>query len=135
MYMKEQKKKIFQQALDEIEKDDNILFMEDVCTELPISKPTMYDWWPPESKEYKKIWEKINVNRIKVKKYIRLKLRVSGKAGELLALYRMICTEEERRQINQQYVDMSGKMDFSNIKIGFVETGKKLASDEDEIED
>lgn len=133
MYSKKEKEKIYKKALDEIEKDDNILFMDDVCTELPISKKTMYEWWPPQSEEYKQIWAKINVNRIKVKKYIRLKLRVSGKAGELLALYRMICTEEERRQINQQYVDMSAKMDFSNVKIGFVDTGKDLADDEDEI--
>lgn len=134
MYSKKDKRAIFQKAVEAIQADDNILFMDDVCTELPIAKKTMYEWWPPKSDEYNKIWELINQNRIKVKKFIRLKLRVSGKASELLALYRMICTEEERRAINQQYVDMQQTMDFNNLTIGFVHTDKKLASSEDEVE-
>ena len=79
--------------------------------------------------------DKIQENRIEVKKYIRLKLRLSGKAAELLSLYRMICTDEERRAINQQYVEMSGQMD-NKVQIEFVGSGKgkRLAHSEDEVD-
>lgn len=99
---------MLEKALEEIEKDDNILFIEDVVAACGVSKATFYKYITKGSEEYEQIWAKILDNRIEVKKYIRLKLRLSGKAAELLALYRMICTDEERRIINQQYVEMSG---------------------------
>jgi hypothetical protein len=100
-----------------------------------VSKATFYKYITKGSEEYEQIWAKILDNRIEVKKYIRLKLRLSGKAAELLALYRMICTDEERRIINQQYVEMSGQMD-NNVQIEFVGSGekRKLAHSEDEVD-
>lgn len=133
MYKEEDKKKIYEQAKSVIESDDNILFIDDVVAELPISKPTFYSWWPKGSAEYDELLGMINTNRIKVKRYIRLKLRISGRAAELLSLYRMICTEEERRDINQNYVDVKGNID-NNIKIGFVEAGVEPVSSEEEVD-
>lgn len=126
---------MLEKALEEIEKDDNILFIEDVVAACGVSKATFYKYIPKGSEEYEQIWAKILDNRIEVKKYIRLKLRLSGKAAELLALYRMICTDEERRKINQQYVEMSGQMD-NNVQIEFVGSGekRKLAHSEDEVD-
>ncbi len=126
---------MLEKALEEIEKDDNILFIEDVVAACGVSKATFYKYIPKGSEEYEQIWAKILDNRIEVKKYIRLKLRLSGKAAELLALYRMICTDEERRIINQQYVEMSGQMD-NNVQIEFVGSGekRKLAHSEDEVD-
>lgn len=126
---------MLEKALEEIEKDDNILFIEDVVAACGVSKTTFYKYIPKGSEEYEQIWAKILDNRIEVKKYIRLKLRLSGKAAELLALYRMICTDEERRIINQQYVEMSGQMD-NNVQIEFVGSGekRKLAHSEDEVD-
>lgn len=127
--------RMLEKALEEIEKDDNILFIEDVVAACGVSKTTFYKYIPKGSEEYEQIWAKILDNRIEVKKYIRLKLRLSGKAAELLALYRMICTDEERRIINQQYVEMSGQMD-NNVQIEFVGSGekRKLAHSEDEVD-
>lgn len=126
---------MLEKALEEIEKDDNILFIEDVVAACGVSKKTFYKYIPKGSEEYEQIWAKILDNRIKVKKDIRKKLRLSGKAAELLALYRMICTDEERRIINQQYVEMSGQMD-NNVQIEFVGSGekRKLAHSEDEVD-
>ena len=127
--------RMLEKALEEIEKDDNILFIEDVVAACGVSKRTFYKYIPKGSEEYKKVWDAITDNRIKVKKDIRSKLRLSGKAAELLALYRMICTDEERRIINQQYVEMSGQMD-NNVQIEFVGSGekRKLAHSEDEVD-
>lgn len=128
-------KKLLEKAQEEIEKDDNILFIEDVVAACGVSKKTFYKYIVKDSEEYREIWDKIQENRIEVKKYIRLKLRLSGKAAELLSLYRMICTDEERRAINQQYVEMSGQMD-NKVQIEFVGSGKgkRLAHSEDEVD-
>lgn len=133
MYSDKDKKKIFGQAKNSIINDDNILFIDDVISEIPISKPKFYAWFPKGSKEYNEIWDLIIRNRIKVKKHIRLKLRVSGKASELLALYRMICEEDERRAINQNYTEVSGKIE-NKIEIGFVGSDFAPVNDESEVD-
>lgn len=132
MYKEKDKKKIYEQAKNVIESDDNILFLDDVVAELPISKPTFYSWWPKDSDKYNELQALINTNRVKVKRYIRLKLRISGKAAELLSLYRMICTEDERRAINQNYIDVKANVD-NKIEIGFIETGVEPVNDESEV--
>lgn len=125
---------ILAKAIEELERDDNILFMDDVIASVGVSKPTFYTYIEKGGPEYNEIWERITANRINVKKYIRLKLRVSGKAAELLALYRMIATDEERKAINQQYVEMSGGVD-NNVQIEFVGgSGRGLAHSEDEVD-
>lgn len=125
---------ILAKAIEELERDDNILFMDDVIASVGVSKPTFYTYIEKDGPEYNEIWERITANRINVKKYIRLKLRVSGKAAELLALYRMIATDEERKAINQQYVEMSGGVD-NNVQIEFVGgSGRGLAHSEDEVD-
>ena len=133
MYKAEDKKKIYEQAKGIINGDDNVLFLDDVIAELPISKPTFYKWFPKDSDKYGELLRLINSNRVKVKRYIRLKLRISGKASELLALYRMICTDEERKAIAQNYVDINGNVN-SKIEIGFVSTDHQPAESEDEVE-
>ena len=127
--------KLLAKALDEIAKDDNILFIEDVVAACGVGKTTFYRYIPKDSEEYRQVWSKIQENRIEVKKFIRLKLRLSGKAAELLALYRMICTDEERRVINQQYMEMSGTLD-NFVQVEFVSSGKgkRLAHSEDEVD-
>lgn len=127
--------KLLAKALDEIAKDDNILFIEDVVAACGVGKTTFYRYIPKDSEEYRQVWSKIQENRIEVKKFIRLKLRLSGKAAELLALYRMICTDEERRAINQQYMEMSGTLD-NFVQVEFVSSGKgkRLAHSEDEVD-
>jgi AcrR family transcriptional regulator len=127
--------KLLAKALDEIAKDDNILFIEDVVAACGVGKTTFYRYIPKDSEEYRQVWSKIQENRVVVKKDIRMELRLSGKAAELLALYRMICTDEERRAINQQYYEMSGQMD-NNVQIEFVGSGgkRKLAHSEDEVD-
>ncbi len=99
------KKEIFKQALEAIEKN-NLFFIEDVVAWLPISKPTLYEFFPLESNELNTIKDLLNINKTKTKSAIRAKLFKSDKAGELLALYRLICTPEEHRLLNQNYIEM-----------------------------
>ena len=102
------KDEIFKQALEAIEKN-NLFFIEDLVAWLPISKPTLYEFFPLESNELNSIKNLLNINKTKTKSAIRAKLFKSDKAGELLALYRLICTPEEHRLLNQNYTELTGK--------------------------
>ena len=54
------------------------------------------------------------------------KLYKGDKAAELLALYRLICTPEERQNLNQSYID-------HNVRVKGIKFGKD-AEDEEVIE-
>jgi hypothetical protein len=99
------KKKIYKQACEAVEKN-NLFFVEDIVAWLPISKATLYEFFPLESDELNNLKNLLNINKTKTKSAIRAKLFKSDKAGELLALYRLICDNEERQKLNQQYIEM-----------------------------
>jgi hypothetical protein len=104
------KKKIYKQACEAVEKN-NLFFVEDIVAWLPISKATLYEFFPLESDELNNLKNLLNINKTKTKSAIRAKLFKSDKAGELLALYRLICDDEERQKLNQQYIEMRQKHD------------------------
>ena len=102
------KGKIFEQAKEAIAKN-NLFFIEDIVAFLPISKKTYYEYFPLESDESNELKEMLELNKIKTKSSIRAKLYKGEKAAELLALYRLICTNEERQMLNQNYIDITSK--------------------------
>ena len=102
------KGKIFEQAKEAI-KNNNLFFIEDIVAFLPISKKTYYEYFPLESDESNELKEMLELNKIKTKSAIRAKLYKGEKAAELLALYRLICTNEERQMLNQNYIDITSK--------------------------
>ena len=106
------KKKIFEQAKKAI-KANNLFFVEDVVAYIPISKKTFYEWWPTDSDECNTLKEHLEENKIIAKVGIRQKLAQGEKAAELLALYRLICTPEEHRLLNQQYVENKTTLDIT----------------------
>ena len=102
------KAKIYEQAKEQIAKH-NLFFIEDIVAFLPCAKPTFYDFFPIDSNEMNTLKAMLEENKIKTKSSIRAKLFKSGKASELLALYRLICTPDEHRLLNQQYQEITGK--------------------------
>ena len=102
------KKDLFEQAKKAI-KENNLFFFSDVIAFLPCHTDTFYQYFRPESKEHSELRSMLENNKIKTKSAIRAKLFKSQKAGELLALYRLICTPEEHRLLNQQYVEQTIK--------------------------
>lgn len=102
------KKEIYEKALNAA-KENNLFFIEDIIAWLPISKPTFYVFFPIDSNEINNIKAVLEDNKTKTKSAIRAKLFKSDKAGELLALYRLICTPEEHRLLNQNYTELTGK--------------------------
>ena len=62
-----------------------------------------------DTTEYNNLKDLLEQNKIRTKSAIRAKLYKSPKASELLALYRLICTPEERKMLNQNYIELTGK--------------------------
>ena len=100
--------KLYQQAQTAI-KENNLFFIEDVVAFIPCSKPTFYEHFPIDSNELNNLKDLLGKNKIRTKAAIRAKLYKSPKASELLALYRLICTPEERKMLNQNYIELTGK--------------------------
>ena len=112
------KNKLYEQSKEAIEKN-NLFFIEDIVAWLPCSKATFYEYFPVDSDELNELKGMLEDNKIRTKSSIRAKLFRSEKAGELLALYRLICTPEERRMLNQSYLEVESNK--SNINITFVD--------------
>ncbi len=99
------KTKIFEQAKQLISSNKSVFFIEDIIAYLPLSKPTFYEFYPVESNELNELKELLEKNKVVEKLEIRSKLKKGEKAAELLSLYRLICTNEERQMLNQQYIE------------------------------
>lgn len=102
------KKKLYDDAVEQIKKH-NLFFIQDIVAFIPCSKQTFYDYFPVDSDELDTLKELLDDNKVKTKSSIRAKLWKSSKASELLALYRLIATQEEHQKLNQSYIDHTTK--------------------------
>lgn len=97
---------LYKKALLEIEKK-NLIFISDVIDVLGISKDTFYNHFPTESDESDAIKEAIQKKRIEMKSSIRSKLYGSNSSTALIALYKLLATDEELARLNN--VDVTSK--------------------------
>lgn len=100
--------KILVKAKENIVKH-RLFFIDDVISYSGISKQTFYDFFKVDSDELDDIKELLNKNKVEVKVSIRQKLFKGNKASELLALYKLICTDEERKALSINYTDITNK--------------------------
>jgi len=100
------KNKIYNQVKEAIEKH-NLFFIEDIVAFIPCGRSWFYENFKDGTDEMDTIKEMLDQNKIRTKSSIRAKLYKSEKAGELLALYRLIATPEEHRKLNQSYIGHS----------------------------
>jgi len=91
------KKTIFRKAKAIIKKDEEIIFIEDLCLSLGIAKKTFYEYFPIESNEINELKEAILQNKTTKKKKLRTKWADSDNATLNICLYKLLSTEEERR--------------------------------------
>ena len=95
------KAKIFEQAKQVIS-EHNLFFIEDIVAWLPCDKTTFYRFFPIDCNEYNTLKRMLDANKIKTKSGIRAKL-YKEKGTSLIALYKMICTDDERRALSLTY--------------------------------
>lgn len=107
------KEDIFIQAKEAIA-NNNLFFIEDIVAWLPCDKTTFYRFFPPDCNEYNELKRMLDDNKIKTKAGIRAKL-YKGKGGDLIALYKMIGTDEERKALSMTYQESKHKVDAQMI--------------------
>ena len=98
------KKELYRKSLELID-SHNLFFISDVSSYLGISRETFYKHFPLDSDEMDTIKDAIEKNKAKIKVSIRSKLHKSTSPTGLLALYKLICTDEERKALSMQYND------------------------------
>lgn len=108
------KDKLYNQAIKAIE-DNNLFFVEDIISMVSCSKPTFYDYFKVDSDELNTLKELLDANKIAMKVKLRNKLANGDKAAEILALYKLIATEDERRALSMQHIDHTTQGEKVNI--------------------
>lgn len=112
--------KIFKQAQDVI-REHNLFFIEDIVAWLPCDKTTFYRFFPTECNEYNTLKKLLEDNKVRMKTSIRAKL-YKGKGADLIALYKMICTDEERKAIAMvNKTDLTSGDEPLNVKFEIVD--------------
>jgi hypothetical protein len=106
---------LYERALQEIDAN-NLFFVEDIVAYLGIAKSTFYDHFPEDSDESNDIKERLNKNKMKTKVSIRSKLHKSTSPAGLLALYKLLATNDERRALSMEYREHSGEMKLTAPK-------------------
>ena len=96
------RKKIFEQAKEAITKH-KLFFVEDIVAFLPCSKPTFYDFFPPDSNELNELKELLETNRTELKVSMRSKWYKSNAPALQMALMKLIATPEELKRLSMQY--------------------------------
>ena len=99
-------KKLFDKAMA-IAKQDGVYFIEDIVALLPCSKPTFYAHFTDDSNELNAIKEQLAENKVSAKVRIRMKLENGEKAAELIALYKLIANDEERKALSMNHTDIT----------------------------
>ena len=92
------KDEIYKQAT-ELSKKMGFFFVQDLIDYLCISKPTFYDFFPPDSNELNYLKENLYKNRIVQKISLRKKMS-EGRSTDLIALYKLIGNDYERKVLS-----------------------------------
>lgn len=100
------RKKIYNQAIQKIQ-SKKLFFVEDVIGVLPVARATFYDFFPPDSDELNTIKDHLAENRVDIKVNLRKKMLDSSNPAALLGLYKLVCTDEERRMLSMTEVKVS----------------------------
>jgi len=93
------KEKIFSDAKQLIE-DENLYFIEDIVSLLPLTKPTFYDFFQVDSNELNELKGMLDKNRVFAKSQMRKKWKDAEAPALQIALMKLICTDEEAHRLN-----------------------------------
>ena len=110
------KAKIYEQA-KELTVKHKLFFIEDIVAMLPCSKPTFYEMFPLESNELNELKDLIDTNRISIKVGLRKKWNDSDAPALQLSLYKLICSNEERKNLSMTHNDITSDGEKLTIKV------------------
>ena len=103
-----------QKAIEAIEKN-KLIFVEDICAYIGISKPCFYDHFRPDSNDFNELSDLLEKNKISLKVSIRKKWFDSDRDTGLMALYKLCSTPEEHKKLQQNYTDVTTNNESLNV--------------------
>ena len=95
--------------------EKKLIYMEEVISFLPISKPTFYDFFEPESNELNLLKELIEQGKTERKQGLREKWYEGENATTQLALYKLLGTEEEAHRLNGSKQELKSNTTNTNF--------------------
>jgi hypothetical protein len=113
-------KELLKKAIDAIQ-EKKLFFIEDIITMLPCDKTTFYRHFRVGGEELDMIKAELEKNRVAIKTSMRKKWFESSNPTLQIALMKLICTDEERKKISNNYIEQteSGGSETNQIfKIG-----------------
>ena len=112
--------KIFEQAKEVLHKND-VLFIEELISMLPLSKGSFYNFYPVNSDAYNEITEAIDTNKVRMQSKLYRKWFDSESPALQIALMKLIASESQAHRINgsRQSIDhtTNGKT-FNILNLG-----------------
>jgi hypothetical protein len=99
------KEELEKQALEAI-KEHGLVFIEEIVSFLPCSKPTFYEHGLNELDSIK---EAITYNKVSKKAKLRKNWEYSENATLNISLYKLLANEEELQRLSVQKLEHSGK--------------------------
>ena len=120
------KDKLLDQSIDAVRKH-KLFFIEDIMGFVPCNRSTWYNLFPAGSDELDTIKEELEKNKISIKVSLRKRFYDGDRTAELLALYKLICTPEERAMLSMTgevnvNVNTSGEQLFN---LGLLSEGER----------
>lgn len=91
----------------EVIKKNRLIFIEDVCAMIGISKPCFYDHFKLNSNDYNELNALLDENKISLKVLLRKKWFDSDNATTQMALYKLCSEPEELKKLSTSHVDMT----------------------------
>ena len=101
--------KILKEKAIELINKNKLIFIEDVCAMLGISKPCFYDHFKVDSNDFNELSTLLEENKISLKVSMRKKWFDSENATMQMALYKLCSTPEEHKKLQQNYQELTGK--------------------------
>jgi len=96
-------------AIEAIEKN-KLIFVEDICAYIGISKPCFYTHFAVDSNDFNELTDLLEKNKIQLKTAIRKKWFDSERDTGLMALYKLCSTPEEHKKLQQNYVAVNANV-------------------------
>ena len=108
--------KLYSQAKEVIE-DNNLIFITDVCDFLGIAGKTFYEHFPLESKESKTLKQMLQENKVGMRVGVRKSLMDSKSASALIAMMKIVGTDEEKKAVSKKYIEHSTDKESEVAKV------------------
>lgn len=100
--------KLYNTAIEAI-KEHKLFFIDDIVAYLPCTTSTFYEKFPTKSDKSEHLKELLESNRITEKVSMRKKWKDSDNATLQMGLMKLICNNEERKNLSQSYQDHTTK--------------------------